>query len=283
MEAECFLVKGVNMSRIILMLLIINLVACSSKPTLKSKQADIYFGAGTQSLMEQNYTMALQSLLKANELNPDNSDILNNLGMAYYFKGEKDLAIKTLNRSLDINSSNSDAKVNLASIYYREKNFSNAERLYKEVLKDLTYDKQARNLYNLGILEAEIKKNHTVADEYFKRSIKEDENFCPSYYQLGLSQYNRRQFNSAVRNFKEATMGICYDSPAPHYYQGLAFLQMRQFLKARLKFDEVETKFKKSPFARQAHVKILEINELEANDKTATHQASRTTLESPEF
>ncbi len=74
----------------LLVLNILVLTACSSKKAdIKSKQAELYFGAGTQSLMDQQYTEALKNLLEANKLDPENSDILNNLGMAYFFKGEK--------------------------------------------------------------------------------------------------------------------------------------------------------------------------------------------------
>lgn len=259
------------------------LTSCASKAEkAKSKKADLYFGAGTQSLMTQQYTDALTNLLKANKLKPNNSDILNNLGMAYYFKGETNLAIKTLNRSLEINSRNSDTKVNLASIYFKNGEYDRAEKLYKEVLSDLTYDKQARTYYNLGMLEVQARNNSVKAENYFKKSINEDDNYCPSYYQLGLLQYARKQFNPALSNFKEASMGSCFESPGPHYHQALVLIKLRRFDEARLKLDEVETRFKKSIFAVKARSKVLEIDELESKKATESH-ASRNVLETPEF
>ncbi len=260
------------------------LVSCASKTDeTKSKQSALYFGAGTQSLMDQQYTQALTSLMKANELDPDNSDILNNLGMAYYFKGEKDLAIKHLKRSLKINEKNSDTRLNLASIYFKDGNFVMAEKLYKEVLQDLTYDKQARTLYNLGILELQNKKNTSAAEHYFKKSVKEDENYCPAFFQLGLIQFDRRQFNKALKNFKDATMGTCYSSVSAHYYQALCYTELHQFDMARVKFDEIDNRFKNSTFAVKARSKMLELNELENRYKTEDTHAARKVLESPDF
>lgn len=258
------------------------LTSCASKNNVKNKQSDLYFSAGTQSLMSKDYTDALKNLLRANELKPDNSEILNNLGMAYYFKGETNLAIKSLNRSLEIDDGNSDAKVNLASIYYRAGKVSEAEKLYKNVLKDLTYDKQARTLFNLGLLELHNKKNTVSAENYFKKSIKEDDNYCPSYFHLGLLQYQRKQFSSALKNFKEATMGTCYESPAPHYYQALSMVGLRRFEEARIKLDEIDTRFKKSVYAVRARAKVIELNEIE-NRKPIESHASRNVLESPDF
>src|SRR5665647_1123166 len=218
------------------------LSSCASKKdSLNQKQANLYFGAGTQSLIDQKYTDALASLLKANELDPDNSQILNNLGMAYYFKGERDLAVTNLNQALKIDEKNSDARVNLASIYYKDGNYDQAEKIYKVVLQDLTYDKQARTLYNLGVMQLQVRKNMASAENYFLKSIKEDENYCPSHFQMGIIHYKQGSFNKALRNFKNASLGTCYESPASHYYQALTLTELHRYEDAHLKFAEIDT------------------------------------------
>jgi type IV pilus assembly protein PilF len=262
-------------------IIVLNL-SCASKGNDNHKKAELYFGAGTQSLMDQQYTEALRNLLQANQLHPNNSDILNNLAMAYYFKGEKDLAVKTLNESIKINKDNSDAKTNLASIYFQNGQIDEAEKIYKQVLKDLTYDKQARTYFNLGLIELESKKNLAKAEEYFKKSLKEDENYCPSNFQIGMLNFNKKEFNQALQNFKDASMGTCNQSPAPHYQQALTLIELKRFDDARLKLVEIDTLFKKSTYAVQARTKLLEINELETNSPVQT-QATRNVVESPEF
>jgi Tfp pilus assembly protein PilF len=267
----------------VLVLALFVFTSCASKKDkMREKKADLYFGAGTQSLISGQYTDALTNLLKANKLKPNNSDVLNNLGMAYYFKGEKEIAVKMLKKSLEISKGNSDARNNLASIYYKAENYDQAEKLYKEVLSDLTYDKSARVYYNLGMLEVQARHNIVKAENYFKKSIKEDDNYCPAYHQLGVIQYGRRQYTPALNNFKEATMGSCYESPAPHYYQALTFIELKRFDEARLKLDEIDTKFKKSVYAVKARSKVLELDDIENRSKTESH-ASRNVLETPEF
>lgn len=269
-------------THLLLVVAMLLVTACASKNNLKAKQAEIYFGAGTQSLMDKQYTEALKNLLEANKLDPNNSEILNNLGMAYYFKGENELAIKHLFQALKLNEDNSDAKINLASIYYKAGKIQEAEKLYKKVLKDLTYDKQARTYFNLGLIELSERKNNVAAENYFKKSIKEDDNYCPAYYHLGLIQYNRRQFNSSLRNFKEASMGICYESPAPHYFQALSMIELRRYEDARIKLDEIDTRFKNSQYSAKARAKSIELNHIE-NQKSQESHASRKVLESPDF
>lgn len=267
-----------------LILSVLVLSACASKKeSPQMKQAGLYFGAGTQSLMDKQYTDALKSLLQADKLDPNNSEILNNLGMAYYFKEEKDMAIKTLKRSLEADKNNSDAKVNLASIYYKDGRIEEAEKIYKKVLRDLTYDKQARTLYNLGVIELHNHQDVVAAESYFKKSIKEDDNYCPSYYQLGVLQMKRRQFSLALKNFKEAGMGTCYESPAPHYYQALTLIELRRYDEARIKLDEIDSRFAKTVYAVRAKSKMIELNEIENKNKSPESHASRKVLESPDF
>jgi Tfp pilus assembly protein PilF len=278
MEESVFLNLRFNQAYLLVIgLMFLN--ACSSKKNeISLKQSGIYHAAGTQSLMNGEYTDALKNLLEANKLDPENTDIINNLGMAYYFKGETVMAITQLKRALKLNKNNSDAKVNLASIQLKSGDFNSAEKLYKEVLRDLTYEKQARTLYNLGILEIEGRKNSVAAENYFTKSIKEDDNYCPSYFQMGLIQFNRRQYSRSLKNFKEASMGTCFESPAPHYYQALSLMQLGRYMDARLKLDEIETRFKRSVYAVKARSKILEIDELEQKKSSESVATSERNL-----
>lgn len=273
-----------HMGKMVLLSLLMVMVSCASKnKEVKSKQASLYFGAGTQALMEHQYTDALANLLKANELNPENTDILTNLAMAYYFKGEKQMAIDHLKQALKADPKNSDAKVNLASIHYEDNRIAEAEALYKEVTKNLTYDKQARTYFNLGLIELDKKKNVSAAEKYFRLSIKEDVNYCPSHLKLGLIQYSRRHFNQALKTFKDATLGTCYESPAPHYYQGLTMIELRRFDDARMKFEEVKNRFGNDAYAASARTKLVELRNLESSQSHLQSQSPGSVMKSAEF
>lgn len=272
-----------NVSGLVLLAALFTLVSCASKPREMNKRAQIYFNAGTQSLMTRDYTEALTNLLRANELQPDNADITNNLGMAYYFKGDETLALKCLKRTLELDPKNSDARANIGSIHYEAGRFQEAEAVYKEVLKDLTYDKQARTYYNLGILELDKKKNTQQAMTYFKAAIKEAEDYCPAHYRLGTIYYGNREFNKAYQSFREATMGTCVDSPAAHYNQALTLIELRKYNDARIKLDDVQNRFQKTVFAVKARSKMLELDEIETQYRTLEVRSPRKVINSPEF
>ncbi len=267
--------------RLFLFLAISSLItSCASKETeRRQKQADLQMGAGTQALVERNYTDALNALLKANELKPNDSEILNNLGMAYYFKGSTDIALKHLSQSLKVNPDNSDAKINIGSIYYAEGKIVESEKMFLAVLKDLTYTKQARTYYNLGMIELLQRKNLAKAQHYFQKSVTEDENYCSGHFQLGFVLFKKGNFNKAYQSFKDSTLGVCNKSVVGHYYQGLALVEMRRYEDARLKFTEIDSQFKTSSYAIEARRRMQEISRM---GNAPTLQAAEKYL-SPEF
>lgn len=265
-----------------LLFVLLFVVSCSSTKNKNQKIAELHFATGTQNLMAQEYTEALTNLLKADKMDPNNSAILTNLGMAYYFKGEKQEAIKVLERSIVIDKNNSDSKVNLASIYFREGDLKQSERMYREVLKDLTYDKQARTLYNLGIIEIE-KSDSVAAENYFRKSLKEDSNYCPASFQLGLMNYNRKEYQKSHTLFKDASFGTCFNSAAAHYYQALSLIGLNKITEARIKLNEVEVRFNKSEFALRARQKMAELSKIETQSQNDTYHASGDPVNSPEF
>lgn len=239
---------------------IIFLFSCASKKEKINKQAALYFGAGTQSLMNQKYTDALNSLLKANELSPNEPEILNNLAMAYYFKGQTDLAVSTLNRTLELDNKNSDARTNLASIMFRQGEVQKAVDLYHVVLKDLTYEKQARTYFNLAAIELNHYRNEKKAEKNLNLAIKEDENFCPAFTVLGKIHYDKGHFQTALTNFRSAAMGICFNDPVPHYLTALTLVKLNRFDEARIKLSEINNRFPQTVYGIKSRTLMIELS-----------------------
>ncbi len=259
------------------------LAACASKKeTVMNKKAELYYTSGTQSLVDKRYTEALQFLIKARDISPEDPKILNNLGMAYYLKGHRDLAIKTIEHAIQLDEKNTDAKSNLAAIALKENDYDYAEKLLNQVLKDLVYDKQTITYYNLGIIA--LKKNEpSKAKELFEKSIAEDSNYCPSHFRLGVFAYQSRKFKKALESFKDASMGVCYQDPAPTYYQAITLIELGKFDDARIKLNEVDNRFPRSEYAAKSRMKLMNITSLENKYNNPTFQANGSKMESPEF
>lgn len=245
----------------------IALTACASKSinsTPEQKKAEIYYDKGTANLVDKKYTSAIDDLLKAFQLNPKSSKINNNLGMAYLFKGNQEKAIAHIKMAIELDSANTDARSNLASIYFTNKEYEKAEKIYSDILKDLTYQAHFRTYYNLGLLS--LKRNDTKrAEEYFDLALKENTSYCAAHFQKGMIVFNKGFYSKALEIFKEGSLGSCYNEPAPHYQAALCYIELKRFDDAREKLEFIIGQFDKSKYSTLAQIRFSRIRELKDN------------------
>lgn len=244
------------------------LVGCSSAKKEKAntkRKADLHYTHGTQALVDKQYTTALDHLLTSNKLNPNQSKTLNNLGMAYYFKKQTKLAMKHLLLSLKANPKNSDARTNLASVYFTTGNLDKAEEQYKLILKDLIYQHQYRVYYNLGLVELQ-RSNYDMAIRRFKQAVEEKDDYCPANFKLGDMAYKRYDFAQALKYFRDASKGSCYNLAEPHLRQAETLIQLKKYTEARLKLADIKTQFKGTRFDTLAKVKLNDLDTLEKQE-----------------
>jgi Tfp pilus assembly protein PilF len=254
-------------ARTVLFLTILTFVSCASKKNEpNNRKAEIHYNYGTEELFNKNYTQAISHLLKAAELDPKNPDVHNNLAMAYYFKEQKDMTMKHVKLALQLNPKHTDALVNLASLYFEQGDLAQAEKLYNESLLDLTFEKHARTHYNLALIALK-RNNEPMARHQLNLSLKQSEDYCPSWLQLGKLELKARRLKEATKHFHQARMGPCVNYPAPLYWQAAVLVEMGEFLNARIKLDELITRFANTEFYNLAQQKLTEITLLENGER----------------
>lgn len=222
------------MTKVFILLFSISLTSCAlfSKDPTEQRKADIYFSQGTQNLINENYTEALNSLLKADELKKNDSDILNNLAMAYYFKKRPNIALKTLARSLKLNPKNSDARNNLATILMQNGKTEKAKEQYKKVLNDLVYKKTFRVYYNLGLISLR-EKNRTQAKEYFVKSVGHRDDYCAAHFQLALIHEEETSYANALKHYEKSARNNCKEYSLPYIHMARINLKLGQEYRAK--------------------------------------------------
>lgn len=239
-------------------------VSCATEKVVSGseKKASLYYNQGTIELNAKEYTSALKNLLQANKFKPNDSKILNNLGMAYFFKNAKKRAISIVKRAVKVDPKNSDARTNLGSIYLSENQLVQAKRQYDIVLKDLTYPKQFRTHYNLGMI-ALRHKNEKSAINSFLSSVEEREEYCSAHYQLGNIYYKRKQFDKALKKYRSASFGTCVNLPEPNYKQALSLIKLEQFSQAKEKLTNLIERHSLTKHEKLAKRQLLIIAKLE--------------------
>ena len=76
--------------------------------------------------INRNFTKAKELLLKANEIQPNNLTILNNLGTACKELGKIEEAIKFYEKIIKLNPQHTNAQYNLGVVFYNLKEFKKA-------------------------------------------------------------------------------------------------------------------------------------------------------------
>lgn len=252
----------------------------------EAKKAMLFYQQGTQELIGKNYTQALTYLLKAKELDSGNDQIRNNLGMAYYLKGQAEKAKAEFDKALSINPKNSDARNNYASILFEQKKYKEALKEYIKVTEDLTYNRLFRVYYNMGLIY-NVQGNEDQAKEFFDKSVADKNDYCPAHYQLGQYYTQKYKYNDALSAYKESIKGTCVNEPASHFELGLTLQRLNRLGEAELKFKEIMEKFPKNKFsvlAKEELSKIADENEIAARAKVQRKSTEENnSFETPNF
>lgn len=113
--------------------------------------------------------LALYHSQKAVELEPDFTEALNNLGIAYHWAGDDAAAVEVLARATRLAPSFAKAYVNLGNAYRRMRQFREAEDAYRRALE--IEPKLAAAWYNLGILYFETTSEDITDERRFTQAV----------------------------------------------------------------------------------------------------------------
>jgi tetratricopeptide (TPR) repeat protein len=201
-----------------------------------SKQATYHFQMGLSYLGENNIPGALGELTEAEKLDPDNHELQNFLGVAYFKKNRFEMSEKKYLRAIALKPNYSDARTNLAVTYLEMKRWDDAIYQLKLVADDIFYQNQSAagiNLalayygkgdfkqamatlrplaaaypldpmihYNIGRVYYATDKIDLAVSEY-RRAIELYPNYAQAHYSLGQASMKQGDKKNAVKHFKE--------------------------------------------------------------------------------
>ncbi len=205
----------------------------------QTEQAALHLQLAVNFVQQENYPVALQELLTAQDLDPSNSDVQAYLGYVYFIRERIDLAEKHFKKAVAINSKFSDAKNNLARVYIETGRLKEAENLLKEILVDYTYSDFARAYFNYGLLEFN-RKNYRASLNFFAKAIQKDRENCLAHVYIGRNYLELTQTSMAVEELNKA-INFCQPLQVDdaHYYNAIALFRNNQKDLATVRFQEL--------------------------------------------
>lgn len=162
---------------------------CATVPVEERKEAEFHYKMGISHLNEGNIQMAFVELQKAYQLDPDNKETLNSLGLVYLQLDELQKAKDLFLRAVSIDSEFSEAYNNLGVTYSKRRQWTEAIDAFKRALLNPLYRTPETAFYNLGMSYYRVGQ-YEPAINAFKDSIKRSPLFSLPYYGLALA-YNR--------------------------------------------------------------------------------------------
>lgn len=239
--------------RIILILLISLLCAgCATSGKDNKERASLYLKIGTGHLAQGNYPQALTELLKAEQLDPDSAQVLNNLGLVYYLRGHLPKAETKFRKAIKKEPRFSDAKNNLARLLVDDKRTAEAIKLLLEVENDLTYGAPEKTFSNLGMAYFE-QGQYKKAEDYLGRSIEIRRQSCTTAHYYGRTLLALKRLKESAAALDQA---VEYCRPAkfdePLYYSAMSYFSLGEKEKSRARIDELLKDYPKSKFVGEA-------------------------------
>lgn len=203
----------------------------------KPDPAAYHYQMGLSYLGELNYTSALFELTEAEKLDPENPDVLYNLGKAFVGKKRSDLAEAKFLKAIELRPNFSFARNDLGVAYLELKRWDSAIQQFKIVKDDLFYEHNENACINLGLA-------YLGKGEYSKalaelQAVAEQNPRNPIVrLSLGRVWFAMDKSEQAIVEYAKA-LAIYKEYGAAYYYLGQAQLKLNRIEAARASFKSV--------------------------------------------
>ena len=185
------------MKKLMILIMAVFVGSCATASIENTQKATAHYKLGVSYLNENNVQPAFIEFRKAYDLNPEDKEVLNAIGIIYLLKFEDfPKAIEFFQKALSVDPDFSEAHNNLGVAYERSKMFNDAIISYKKALSNLLYRTPEMAYNNLGRIYYRLGKYDEAINAY-KEALKRMTNFYPSYYGLALCYNAKGRYGDA--------------------------------------------------------------------------------------
>jgi len=225
----------------------------------EQRKAALHLKIGTAHYSNGKYHSALKEFLTANEINPNDPLILNNLAIGYFALNRLPLSEKHITQALNLKSDYTDARINLAKVQIEQGLYGQAIKNLKIAEDDLTYPAVDDIHYYTGLALFKMKQ-FTPAENRFQLALKKNPNYCYAMYFYGRTLFEKRDYNTAAQSL-DKSIGLCdkFKMDGPHFYSALSHYKMNKLNTSKSRLQELLEVYPKTHFAKDAKdmLKIL--------------------------
>lgn len=185
------------MKKLMILIMAVFVGSCATASIENTQKATAHYKLGVSYLNENNVQPAFIEFRKAYELNPEDKEVLNAIGIIYLLKFEDfPKAIEFFQKAVSVDPDFAEAHNNLGFAYEKSKKFNEAIESYKKALSNLIYKSPEKAYYNLAKVYYRLGKYDEAINAY-KEALKRMTDFYPSYYGLALCYNAKGRYGDA--------------------------------------------------------------------------------------
>ncbi len=170
----------------------------------KVQKATAHYQLGISYLNDNNIQPAFVEFQKALELNPEDKEVLNAIGVIYLLKLEDyPKAIDYFQKALKIDRNFSEAMNNLGFAFEKSGRYDEAVGAYKTAIANPLYRNTEKAYNNLGRVYYRMKRCGDALDAY-REALKRHPEFHLPYYGLALCYNAIARYGDAATALKKA-------------------------------------------------------------------------------
>ncbi len=233
----------------------LSIAGCASwmgKSKVDKDRAALHLQIGTGYLSQGMYPQAMSELIKAEQLDPTNPLILNNVGLSYYVRGKSKQAEAKFREAVKYDSNYSDAKNNLARVLLEAGKTEEAVKWLHSVEGDLTYQFPEKTFANLGMAHFNLGQ-YQKAEEYFLRSLEIRRQNCVTTNYYGRTLIELKRVEQAAQMLDQA-VEYCRASrfEDPLFFSAMSYFSLGEKEKTRARLEELLKDYPKSKYVAKA-------------------------------
>ncbi len=166
-----------------------------------------------------DYEKAAESFLRVLELDKNNPNVLNNIGLCYSKLAKDDLASEYFLRTLSVNPKSVQTYINLSDVYFRNKNIIDAINLLENGVT-LMPNEIALKHYLSRFYTEDCRYDLAMTQLFEILDIDSDN--TDAYWDLGNIQFELGDYASAVDNYENVLEKI-QDNAVLYYQTAIAY------------------------------------------------------------
>ncbi len=203
------------------------LLGCATTQAVDvKKKADAKHQLGNSMLYDKNYQGAVTELREAAELDPENPNIQNSLGLAYQGLRLPDRAIPHYQKAIQLKPNSPEFENNLGTAYAAAKQWDLAIQCFQKAADNYLYRTRHVAYDNLGSAYHN-KGDYRRAIENYKKAVEFSRDYAPAYINMGISYEALKEWDNAIAAYKKAGE-LEPDTALPYLQMGDLYLRLNR-------------------------------------------------------